>query len=419
MMTLILLCAAYSLSLFFRGMLAVVAPEVAAELSLDEVRLGGLASCFFISFAVAQIPSGVLLDRIGGKLTVSLSLWFAVMGIGLFSVARSYPLAVGGLMLVGTGCAPVFTGIMLFIGKRFQPQRFTYITAMVLAIGSVGDLMGTMPLALLTEWLGWRGALQLIMVITALIALCCLLGLESDRPEVSRESYKQMLKGMAQIISVRALWPIVPMFLTSYAVLIAIRGVWGGPYLLDIFNSDTAERGRVLLLMSVAMAGGTFLLSLTDRRFTHTKVTVISSSCLTLLALLMLAVRPDQGLVYSMVAFIFLGLFGFNYPLLMSHSRTFLAPSYHGRGMAVMTAFSFLGVAIVQGVSGWVLGAADAAQLGAINQYRILFFMLAGMLALSVAIYCFSYRQGSGDGPAYRTDKKPLLPSKGICNDAG
>ena len=80
--------------------------------------------------------------------------------------------AFAGQVLIGIGCAPIFTGSMLFIGRRYDPSKFAYFTALVIALGSLGDLLGTMPLALLTEWLGWRYALSGAMLLAALASRC-------------------------------------------------------------------------------------------------------------------------------------------------------------------------------------------------------------------------------------------------------
>lgn len=399
MSELAVLCAAYSISLFYRGMLAVIAPEISAELVLDESRLGLLASSFFISCAIAQIPSGISLDRFGGRLTIAVFLWIAVCGTMLFSVADSYFLAIFAQVLLGIGCAPIFTGAMLYISCRFNPLSFTYITALVIAIGSVGDLLGTTPLAMLADEFGWRSSLQLVALVTALTAIFCLFGLNSDKPPASHETLRHMLQGMGRILRVRSLWPLLPMFLISYAVLMAIRGVWSGPYLAALFDSDATERGLILMAMSVSMALGTFMLGLLDRRFRNTKVIVILSSTLTIFSLILLAIYPAKSAYVAMWAFISLGLFGFNYPLLMSHSRTFLSSQYLGRGMAVLTAACFIGVALVQAGSGWLLEWAIAEQFSPANQYRGLFIALSVMMVIAIIIYCFSSQQGRADQP--------------------
>jgi predicted MFS family arabinose efflux permease len=400
MRELTLLCAAYSVSLFYRGMISVIATEISTDLAMDEFQLGLLASSFFLSFALAQIPTGIVLDRFGGRVTIASFMWFAVLGIGLFSIATDFHLAMIGQVLIGIGCAPVFTGTMLIIGRRYSPQRFAYLTALVISIGSLGDLLGTTPLAMMAQWLGWRMSLQLIMLMTALIACLCLIGLARDKPVSTGATWGGMLNGMVKIFTVRGLWPLMPMFLTSYAVLMAVRGVWSGPYLADVFLADAAKRGYILMAMSLSMAAGTFLLGLLDHKFQQTKIIIISTSGLATLPLFVLAAYAGEGPYFSMGAFVLLGLFGFNYPLIMSHSRTFLTPDFYGRGMAVLTAVSFAGVAMTQSISGWLLAMADAAKLSPVEQYQVLFIFLAGILSVAMLIYCFSERKGNANKPA-------------------
>lgn len=399
MRDLLILCFAYAISLFYRGMISVIAPEISADLSLNEGGLGLLSSIFFISFAVAQIPSGLALDRLGARLSIGLFMWLAVLGTVLFSMAESSSLAFVGQVLIGVGCAPIFTGSMLFVGRNYSPERFAYITALIIAVGSIGDLLGTTPLALVAEWVGWRSALLLVMVLAALAASCCLLGLKPDRPDGVTHSLTAMLRGMARVTTARGLWPIIPMFLASYAVLMAIRGLWSGPYLADVFQLGTSERGHIILAMSIALGVGTFMLGVLDRWLKNTKRLVIVSSVLTLVPLLLLAVYPSEGSWFAMWAFVAIGLFGFNYPLLISHCRSFLAPAYYGRGMAFLTALSFIGVALIQSISGWMMELTYEMHMMPDEQYRLLFILLAGTLGLATLVYCFSDRQGRGNEP--------------------
>jgi MFS family permease len=67
------LSLAYVVSQFFRTAIAVVAPELARDLSLDPARLGVLSSAWFWAFAAAQLPIGVALDRWGPRRTVGSS----------------------------------------------------------------------------------------------------------------------------------------------------------------------------------------------------------------------------------------------------------------------------------------------------------------------------------------------------------
>ena len=60
---------AYVLSQFFRSFLAVIAPELSAELGLDPAELGAVSSAWFLTFALAQFGFGVALDWLGPRRT--------------------------------------------------------------------------------------------------------------------------------------------------------------------------------------------------------------------------------------------------------------------------------------------------------------------------------------------------------------
>jgi hypothetical protein len=67
--------------------------------------------------------------------------------------------------------------------------------------------------------------------------------------------------------------------------------------------------------------------------------------------------------------------------------------------MALLTALSFIGVALVQSVSGWMMALADEMKMVPGEQYRLLFILLAGVLGLATLVYCFSARRGQGNEP--------------------
>ena len=59
-----------------RTVLSIAAPSLSKELSLDPAMLGILFSAFSWTYAAAQIPGGILLDRFGTKLIYLLSVTF-------------------------------------------------------------------------------------------------------------------------------------------------------------------------------------------------------------------------------------------------------------------------------------------------------------------------------------------------------
>src|SRR5512146_2857139 len=61
----------YILVYFYRVSLAVVAGDVSRDLRLTPQQLGTLSGILFYVYAVAQLPLGPLIDRLGGRLVIS------------------------------------------------------------------------------------------------------------------------------------------------------------------------------------------------------------------------------------------------------------------------------------------------------------------------------------------------------------
>jgi len=57
--------AAYYLSYVFRTINAVSAPGMSADIGIGAAELGLLTAVYFLTFAIAQLPIGVALDRFG------------------------------------------------------------------------------------------------------------------------------------------------------------------------------------------------------------------------------------------------------------------------------------------------------------------------------------------------------------------
>jgi len=93
--------AGYFLSYLYRVVNAVIAPDLVADLAIGPSALGLLTATYFIAFASAQLPLGVLLDRFGPRRMEAFLLLFAGLGAYLFARAES---------LVGLVVARAFIG---------------------------------------------------------------------------------------------------------------------------------------------------------------------------------------------------------------------------------------------------------------------------------------------------------------------
>lgn len=389
------LAVAYITSQFYRSALAVIAPEVGADLGLDAGRLGWLSAAWFLGFAAAQLPVGVALDRFGPRRTVSFLMGSAVIGAVLFALAPSFGIALAAEALIGIGCAPVLMGSMVYISRWVPLSRFAQASSLVIAIGGAGTLFSATPLAALAAALGWRGAMLLVAGLTLLAAVLTYAVIRDWPPgsapaEAHRETLAEALAGIGEVMRIRALWPLLPMSFAGYAVLIAVRGLWAGPYLDAVYGLAPVSRGNVLLLMSAAMVGGTLLYSPLDRLFGTRRGIVAGGAVATIAGYAALTAWPDAGLAAVTLQLMAVGTLGSTYAVLMTHGRAFVPAHLTGRGVTFLNFINFIGVGCVQAASGRLVDGALAAGLGPAATYSLLFAGMGALLALALTFYLFS-----------------------------
>ena len=381
----LLLGLAYVLSQFFRAFLAVLAPVLLQDIGATPDDLAFASGMWFLAFAAMQIPVGWALDTIGPRRTAA---WLLLLGGGggaaVFALATSAAHINIAMALIGVGCSPVLMASYYIFARDYPPAQFAVLASLMVGLGSVGNLVASYPMALATETIGWRAALWALGLASAGVALGTLI-LVKDPVKVIGETKGSLM----ELFKLRALWFIFPLMGFSYAISGAVRGLWIGPYLSDVFGADTGTIGRATLLMGLAMIAGTLAYGPLDKALRSRKWMIVAGTFATLLAALVLILVPSQTAWLAIAMMCAIGFFGATYPVIMAHGRSFLPPHLIGRGVTLLNLFSIGGVGLLQFASGKVYAMSFASEFSD-YAYVNVFGLFAVFLGLGLVIYLFS-----------------------------
>ena len=393
MPTFLTLLLAYTLSQFFRSFLAVIAPELAHELSLSPADLGNISAIWFLAFALAQLYVGWSLDRIGPRLTMAGMMVLAVAGSLVLASAQRLGVCLAGMALIGVGCAPIYMGSLFLFARSMSGAGFAQRSSLLLGLGSAGNLLGSTPLAYASQAIGWRMTFVGIAGATAVAAgLIAWIVRDPPRAEPAPGEH-DLIGGLLKIISLRALWPVLPITLVSYAVLLAERGLWVGPFLADVHHLDVLPRGNVVLMMATAMAVGALAYGPVERLgFSHKSI-VVAGSVVTGLLLVLLSLFGDRSVLVAALLLALIGAAGMTYVQLIAHARQFFPQGLLGRGMATMNLLYFGGAGLLQPLSGALVASLKGRGLAPSVVYGDLHLGFGVLLLLATAIYLFAKRQ--------------------------
>jgi MFS family permease len=152
----LLLGAGVLVNYFDRVNLSVSRDALQASFGISAVMFGYLSSAYNWTYALLQLPSGLLLDRFGVRRVgiVSTVIW------SVASFAAAICTGVGGLFgarfLLGIGEAPTFPANAKAIGYWFPKDERSLATATFDAAAKFSSAIGIPLLGLLLFYFGWR-----------------------------------------------------------------------------------------------------------------------------------------------------------------------------------------------------------------------------------------------------------------------
>lgn len=386
-MIFISLLSAYILSQFFRVFLSVIAVDLTRELGLNAADLGAVSAIWFATFALAQFPVGFLLDRFGPRRTVGGLLMVAVLGGIWFALARTYTDCLLGMALIGIGCSPVLMGSLFVFGRSYPADRFAMMASLMIGLGSFGNLISSSPLAWGVAHVGWRWSLGFIVLLTGLSATFILAMLKDPPVIASSEPSSGLWQGICRIAGIKALWPLMPLTVISYAVIVATRSLWITPFFRDVHGSDLQELGLVALMMSVTMTIGALAYGPVERWSGSPRRTTLWGSLVTGISFIIMGLFGPESFVTSLVCLAIVGGAGLTYGILMSHAKLFIPADVLGRGITLLNFLFIAGAGVIQYGSGQLVQATLDLGTSPAAAFSKLFLLFGLILLGSAAIY--------------------------------
>jgi len=381
--------ACFILCQFTRSVTGVLGPTLRTEIGLSAEQLGTVTGAFFWGIALMQIPSGVLFDRYGPRLTVALTLFLGVVGGLLFAFGKSFEELTAGMFVLGLGTSAVFMGAIVLIARWWPPKRFATLSATMMSLGYIGNLSATEPFVWIMGWIGWRWGFS-IAILGILISAVLMLFVVRDAPPGSDwtkrepEPLLSVIRGLGEIFRHPAMPGLIGAALIGYSTNFAIRGLWLGLYMIDIHGLGTSVTGRLLFAMAALGTVGIFLAGWISSRLGTPRPVVlvfagISFSCMTTLALW--SDIPTAALIVVLLVF---GLFSNFFPAIIEHGRSLFDDRLRGRSLTSINVWGFIMESFMP--VGVTAGALPE------EAYRALFAYLAVLVLAGVSAYALFAR---------------------------
>jgi MFS transporter, ACS family, D-galactonate transporter len=174
-----------------RTVISVAAPFLQKDLRLDPVYMGLVFSAFSWTYAAAQIPGGVLLDRIGVRITYFLSVTIWSICTALHGLANGLASLLSARLALGIAEAPAYPCNSRVLSTWFPQQERARATGTF----SIGQYFGLAFLSPVLFWisqtLGWRSLFLLVGCLGVLFGALWL-SIYRDPPASRRANQREL-----------------------------------------------------------------------------------------------------------------------------------------------------------------------------------------------------------------------------------
>ncbi|WP_306535806.1 MFS transporter [Geobacter sp.] len=388
----------YILVYFYRVSLAVVAGDISRELRLTPQQLGSLSGILFYVYAVAQLPLGPMIDRLGSRLVISGCGVLTTMGGLLFSQADSLAMAMAARVLIGIGTASVLMATFTIFSHWFSKQEFGRVSGFMVAIGNLGNLSATAPLALAVAAIGWRSSFLVIGLLQAVVTVL-VFGMVRDRPPVAdggdaADAAKPagMLGAWGEIFGNPHFWLLGLISFFWYGNYLALQGLWGGPYLMEVMHLSRAATGQMLMFTSLGFIAGSMVIDTIARRLFRSYKKTLLTGQVVLLVLMSGFLGTAEALPLPLLAagFFAVGLAVSSGVMIYPIIRSMFSVRIVGTALTSINFFVLMGAAVTQQLMGVIVGSYGRGAAGASPAaYHAAF--LFPVVGLAVAIVAFLF----------------------------
>jgi len=258
--------AGYFLSFLFRTINASISPALASDFGLGAIDTGLLASVYFLVFAAAQIPIGVLLDRYGPRRVQSVLLVIAAGGATWFGNADSFAELVIGRAMIGLGVAASLMAGLKAIVVWFPRERIAFVNGGMIMLGSLGAVMATTPTDWLLNLIGWRNLFAVLTIATVVTAGLIFIAVPKRDESLRRLMTSGKPLTLGSIFSDPRFLRIAPLSATCIGSSWAIQSLWAASWLADVEGFDRQAIIDQLFTMAMGISLGAVLLgTMADR----------------------------------------------------------------------------------------------------------------------------------------------------------
>lgn len=381
---------AYMIGFFHRYAIGVIAETLTIEMGLTPASLSLLASLYFYTYGILQIPTGIMLDAHGPRKVVITGMGAIFIGSLLFAASSHLMLVYVARVFIGFGAATTFTSVLKIVATWFKPNEFATLAGLTSVLGNTGALLATSPFVFAIALMGWRGSYVLMAFLTLALLLVMVLMIQDRPPSSQRDEgaspQVSLLKGLKTVAGSKYTWLNIVILFSVFGSYMSFTGLWGPSYLTITYGITLeAASAFIMVFLSGTIAGAPFIGWISDRVGKRKRVLQVGLALLTSLWAVFLLILPQfYSPAFLAPLLFFMGFLSISPMLCFTNVKELNQKKYVGIATGFVNSAPFFGTAILNSVVAWFLQTTATAQN---YQSGVRVYLVVTLLAFTASFF--------------------------------
>ena len=208
-----------------RSTLSIANQSISVEMGFTASQMGLLLSAFSLAYAFAQLPVGVLLDRLGTRLVLGIGMLVWSIAQALAGLVQSMQQFLLARVLLGVGEAPQFPAGAKVVSEWFAVHERGRPTGFFTASTTVAPALAPPLLTGMMLAFGWRG-MFVVMGVAGVAAAIGWYLIYRDRRTVGLDTTEVAYLDVGQEFARQAAHE-QPITFADFRALLSMRTTWG------------------------------------------------------------------------------------------------------------------------------------------------------------------------------------------------
>lgn len=375
---------------------SIVNPSVQKDAGLTVSQVATIAAVYTWAFAICQFFGGALLDRLGSRKVLPISIALVTIGIFVFANAGSYEMLLLSQVIIALGSCTGFVGAGYIGGQWFGMAKFSFMFGLVQVGAALTSAISVNIFEAVLNHISWRTLFNVYGVLgIGLLALGAIY-IRNPQPVAGGmdrgigEFFTSVIHGMLEVAKIPHVWIASIIGAAQFGVMLALGVVWA-PKLLMVHGISqlAASIGASMLWMGLAV--GSAIVPWWSDHIKGRKLPILLGGAIQLACLVALLYVPDVSATLAIILCFIFGFANAAHMLAFSTAADVVKPSQIGTSAAIVNGIMFIvgGIMISRpGVRiGWGLEAGIEPKSLALAQYASWPLIAALVLALALCFY--------------------------------